>query len=236
MVTMRYFGEFYYFLILFLFLVVLSLLHFRYAFFIMVVLLAVYLPSNVGSFLNARPELRLVQGTPNFDWIKDTHQRFRSYFIERNVVWFNGSISYDCAATARRYNAIGIAPGPRGLLQAQDVSAIYIIPKLHGDLRHRNGRISIREITSTVGNGSVKVYVDGRFVGRIKLKSGKSANISFSVSSLPDAALPCQILVVFFPGTQEYLSPIPPPTSVLTFREIKLERCGSTDSGKETLR
>jgi hypothetical protein len=222
MVIMRYFVESYYFLILFFCTIIMALLNYRYAFLIAIALLGVHLPANMTAFAKTQPELRLVNPDQNFEKIEVGSQASAPFFIERSVVWPKGRVSIESSKDFRRYNMIGIGPGPEGFLVAEDVSAAYIIPSRQQDLQTSEGRVILREIRSVSADGNILLFVDGRSVGRSQVKADRPVNVSFPVVSSLAEGSPCQVLMVYCPGREKYLAPRPLTRPALVFREIRL--------------
>lgn len=230
-VVMRYFVEFYYFLILFFFIVTAFLFRYRIAFLITALMISVYLPSNALSFVKTRPELRLLDLSRGFQGITDAAQAFGTFFIERDVVWFNGSVSAQTFQRSRRYNTVGIGPASGGFLQAMDVAAAYIIPDPPASPATQRSVVSIKHLACH-SEGAVAVFIDGRPVGRMDVKPGIFVSQSFPVDFPLNTPLPRQVLLAFFPDKQEYLSHVPPGRPALVLREIELTAPGKTGASE----
>jgi hypothetical protein len=222
MVIMRYFMEFYYLTILCFFAVLLWLVPCRYAILGMVLLMLPNALGTVENFANVEPELRLTDATANFRPVADkTASGERTWFIERSAVWPKGTISRADTRSFRRYNVIGIRPGPDLTFVASDVTALYIIPGEHSGGSGR-GSLLIKNLRSVSDDGKALFFVDGFKVGQIEIDASRSIDTSFELEPKIKSNVQHQILIMFLPKNSNYLPPRPRSSRAFTFTEVSL--------------
>ncbi len=199
--------------------------------FITALMISVYLPSNILSFVNTRPELRLLDMSRGFQGIIDATRGSGTFFIERDVVWFKGSVSAETFQRSRRYNTVGISPASGGFLQAMDIAAAYIIPDPPANSETQRTLVSIKRLACH-SEGAVAVFIDGRLVGRMDVETRGFCHAILSCKFPIEYTASRQVLLAFFPDKQEYLSYVPPGRPALIVREIELRAAEKTGARK----
>ena len=220
---MRYFIEFYYFTLLFFFLVIVALIPYKFALPLAILLLAVHLPDNIEAFAKFEPELRVIDPAKNLELIAENTPRGASnFFIEKNAVWPRGKIALDNLTAIKKYNLIGIKPGSDNMIVIADVAAAFLIPGKFEFPSVSKNVLIIKDLKSIGRGGSVRFYVDGRYIDELSVNPRSSTHGVFSLAKNLRPEAPHQVLMIFIPENKKYLPPRNHPGPILTFWELAL--------------
>ena len=221
LVIMRYFIEFYYFTLVLFFLAIVSLLPYRFALPVIILLLCVYLPGNLSAFLNIRPELRATHQDGSLAVMVDK-SRPRTPYMEENPVWFRQTVSAKYRDNFRAYNAIGVHPGPGVVALKSDLAALYIVPA-SVDRRDCSKRALVVKGFKSIGAaGTVRFYIDGSYTGKLRVNEQSPADGCYPVPIVDQPMGPYQVLVAFIPHGKQYLPPRASKKTVIQFDEVSL--------------
>jgi hypothetical protein len=221
---LRFFIEFYYFVILLFFMVIVMLIPLRFSLPAIILLLCVHLPGNIGAFTTFRPELRLVDPDKKMEVIVDEsrHGLPRTPFFEKNPVWFKQTVSYSSRERFYEYNAIGAFPGSNEMVLSRDMAALYIVPANTTEGICAKNALIVKRLKSLVADGTVKFYVDGCYIGDLRVNMQTSATGCLPVENTLQTETPYQIRMVFIPEDRKFLPPRPSKKVFLEFKEISL--------------
>lgn len=225
MVIPRYFVECYFFVLICMFIILLSLFPRLYGVVVMFALLAIYIPFSVGSFAKVVPELRLLDPIPPTTESPNAKTANKVFFIERNVAWPQGSVSTQNGDSFRRYNLIGLRAAATQMLAGEDVATAYIIPSSEGpgDVES-GGCVAIDGLHALATEGTVGVFIDARQVGQIPLRPGLSVDSELCFRNALGSEGPTHVMLAFFPGQQAALNPRPLCSPCFAFRKLRLQR------------
>ena len=223
---MRYFIEFYYFTLLFFFLVIVALIPYKFALPLAILLLAVPLPGNIEAFAKFKPELRVINPEKNLELIAENTPQGVSniFFIEEKAVWPRGKVALDNLSAIKKYNLVGIKPGPDNMIVSRDVAAAFLIPENFVSPSATKNVLIIKDMKSIGRSGSVKFYVDGHYIDELSVNTRSSTNGIFPLVKNLRPEVPHQVLMIFIPEKKKYLPPRNGPGPILTFRELRLKR------------
>ena len=225
MVTVRFFLEGYFFLLIVFFTILLSLCPRKYGVIAMAALLAIYVPYNVAAFSKVRPIVNIVDRISDLKGLTDRGSGEEVIFIKGNVVWPKGMIGTENADLFRPYNLIGVTPMGKGLLAAEDVATAYIIPRLeHPHAPPHRKYLEIKGLRALAMDGTVGVFIDGKQVGRVASRKGVSVNYRMNLDAELGAHGPTHVSLVFFPGNHKHLPLRPICSPCFVFEELHLGR------------
>jgi len=221
---LRFFIEFYYFVILLFFMVIVMLIPLRFSLPAIILLLCVHLPGNIEAFATFRPELRLVELDKKMEVIVDEsrHGMPRTPFFEKNPVWFKQTVSYSSRERFNEYNGIGAYPGSNEMVLSRDVAALYIVPASPTEGICAKNALIVKRLKSLVADGAVKFYVDGGYIGDLRVNMQTSTTGCLPVENTLQAETPYQIRMVFIPEDRKFLPPRPSKKVFFEFKEISL--------------
>ncbi len=225
-VVMRFFVEFYYFLIALFFAILLALVPARFAAPLIAVALALYAPHNLRMYASGAPDLRLANVEEGFTIT--TRAGLPDFlFVVKDARWPHGRAAPETRNAFTQYNVVGVYPAGRDRLTLSDTAAVYIIPETVPGLGLKKGRVVLSGLMSLLEDGSTHVYVDGAHVGSKSLERLKAVDVSFPTPFPLQPRVPYQVLIVFFPSGRSYLAERPPPRPPLSLTEIRLQRRAS---------
>lgn len=226
MVIMRYFIEFYYFMILAFLALLLMLLRPIFAAIVLLFLLAVHIPDGVRAFQSVQPELRIL---PTLE-LRDVKQRLGSTpFLEAPARWPRGMVSGKNLRQFPSYATLGISQGPADTLLGQDILTAYLVPPVHTGLSRPF--VCITGIRSIDAKGMIQVYVENRLVHTEAINRDFPLDITIPVPfPLPKEA-PYQVMLVFLRDGESYLRPRSSGYPTIQFRTIELDGNGG-DAGR----
>ncbi len=221
---LRFFIEFYYFVLLLFFMVIVMLIPFRFSLPAIILFLCVHLAGNIEAFATFKPELRLVDPDKNMEVIVDeARQKLpRTPFIIKNPVWFNQTVSYSKSDRFKEYNAIGAYPGSDEMILTRDMAALYAVPGNVIAGGCAKSALIVKGLKSIGADGTVRFYVDGCYIGNLRVNRQTSANGCLPVENTLQREAPYQIQMVFIPANKKFLPPRPSKKAVLEFKKISL--------------
>jgi len=207
MVIMRFFVECYYLTILFLFAAAVSWVPRRYSIPIFMALLAVYVPGNIEGFTATEPRLRLVEfdEAPGGVSVMKTLRMPEPAFFQHDVIWHDGEVRNMDAGTFKDYNTIGLSTGLEDALLANDVSALYVVPRCSSLAGDRKAVLTVEGIRALECDGRIHFFLNGGFLGEFKASRTGAADCRFVSEKSLKRAVPYQVLMVFFPEDSRYL-------------------------------
>ncbi len=210
----RYFIEFYFFLILTLFLGLLGALPPRAGILCMVALLSLHLlpgRAYVGFF--SFPNLRILREGPLAFPRIDTRfcREDLDISLVDGAVWPRGTVAIEDTSLLVPYNAMGIYPMKAGWFGALDVAAIYIIPE------HATGKsgsinqvsVQINDVQASSAPGTVSIFVERYLVGSLRIYPDRDVDAIFTVPMVLEDNRPYQLMMIFLPNAEKLLPPRP---------------------------
>jgi hypothetical protein len=219
MVIMRYFVEFYYFMIMMFLGSLLVFVRPKFAVPLLVIMLAQYIPGDVSAFLSQGPELRTLAGGKG---LKMQSRVGGTLFCTRRVVWPLELLSSENFPFLKPYDVMGVSKSADGTLTGKDLFAVYIIPK-QSSAKGSACRLRVVGMRSLGDDVAARFFIENRFIGALDLHPGSPVDGEFMIRfDLPRKA-PYQILCVVPPRGSRYLPGRSAGVPVVAFREIRLE-------------
>jgi hypothetical protein len=218
-VIMRYFVEFYYFLMLLFVATLLLFVRPRLAIPIIMLSLIMYIPQPVAGFLFSRPELRTVHGWPDVKALNAPPGR--TPFLDSNVRWAYGKLSYENLSQIPAYGVMGVKDGGAGILAGMDIFCVYLIPQ---DLPSApfQTRLIVSGLEPLAQDGTAFFFFENRPVGSKRLDRGTLVDVNIELPFPITRKAPYQVMVLFLPTGRSYLDPQGAGRPMVLFREILL--------------
>jgi hypothetical protein len=201
-VILRFFVEFWYFLVLAFFGVILMFLRPRYALPLLALMLAPYIPGVVRRFVSVQPELRTIQPKDGGGLF---YQSGGTFFVDPDPSWPQGKMDAHNFRQTRPYAAIGMGRGAGETLIAMDICGVYLVPEAREDTK-TGARLEVRQLRSLEEIGTVRVFVENRLVATQAVRPDKPVDLAVELPfSLPRVA-PYQIVLLFLRDGESYLT------------------------------
>jgi hypothetical protein len=219
-VIMRYFVEFYYFLILLFVAALFVFLSPRLSILIVLLSLIMYIPQPAGGFLFSRPELRTVNGWPDAKALNSPPGR--TPFLVPQAKWAEGKLSAENLGQIPPYAVMGVKDGRGGNLTGMDIFCVYLIPK---DMPSAPSRatLTVSGLEPLSLDGTAFFFFENRSVASKEISRGTTIDVDIKLPfSIPRKA-PYQVMVLFLPAGRSYLEPRETGKPTVQFREILLQ-------------
>jgi len=231
-VILRYFIEFYYLLILAFLAVLLSLVRWRYALPLFVLMLALHVPATLGEFRNRWPELRTADAG---DALRITSPQGITPFLQRNAAWPKGTFSSADFPRTPRYAIIGLEPGPAATILGRDIFALYVVPG-NSDGNCSSAVLEIKGLRASQEKGAVLVYVENRLLKSQTISTSQEVDMRLELPFALSTHGPYQVMVVFLPEGQSYLPGRARGIPLVALREVSLKNSSRPGASRPLLR
>lgn len=217
MIIMRYFIEFYFFLMLAFFAALLTFIRPKPAVLIISLMLTFHIPGALNGFSKIQPTIRILKPAP----AKPGYSFVEKKFSAEPINWPRRILTARNSGHAPFYSLIGLAANEDKDFHSKDIFAVYMIPGV--SVSSTKPKLRIAGMKSARKPGTALFFFENTIIGSIELTPQKPVAYSMEIPFTIISNAPYQILVIFLEENTAYLPPRSPDGHVVEFTEMLLE-------------